>query len=110
MFSIRALLASCCLIAPVTAQACDTALLLSIDVSNSVDVAEYRLQVDGMAAALEDPEIVEAMVRGDVAIAVMQWSGEDKQRISIPWRQIRTTFDAQPCTTNTRNGKGFHSV
>ncbi|MGY9033242.1 MAG: DUF1194 domain-containing protein, partial [Rhodobacterales bacterium] len=27
--------------------ACDTALILTIDVSNSVDPGEYRLQIDG---------------------------------------------------------------
>ena len=33
------------------AWACDTALMLTIDVSNSIDVAEYKLQTDGMANA-----------------------------------------------------------
>jgi Ca-activated chloride channel family protein len=37
--------------------ACGTALILTIDVSNSVDPGEYRLQIDGLAAALSDPEI-----------------------------------------------------
>ncbi|WP_394177722.1 DUF1194 domain-containing protein [Yoonia maritima] len=74
--------------------ACDTALVLSIDVSNSIDVAEYRLQTDGMADALRDPKIVAAMVEGEVAIAVMQWSGSDKQQLSIPWTTIRTSLDA----------------
>ncbi|MCK0121471.1 DUF1194 domain-containing protein [Loktanella sp. F6476L] len=82
--------------------ACDTALVLSIDVSNSVDVAEYRLQVDGMADALLDPEIVDAMVAGDVAIAVMQWSGAERQELSIPWRQIRTKFDAERLSADAR--------
>ena len=74
--------------------ACDTALILAIDVSNSVDLGEYRLQVDGLADALVDPEIVEAMVRGQVAIAIMQWSGEDRQVLTTAWVQIRTADDA----------------
>lgn len=88
--------------APLQAAACDTALLLSIDVSNSVDVAEYRLQIDGLADALRDPEIAEAMVRGNVAVAVMQWSGEDKQTVSLPWRQIKTTFEAESFSREAR--------
>ena len=76
------------------AQACDTALVLTIDVSNSVDPGEYRLQVDGLTAALRDPAIVDAMVRQDAAIAVVQWSGADKQELSIPWTRVRTSFDA----------------
>lgn len=76
------------------AAACDTALILAIDVSNSVDVGEYRLQVDGLADALVDPEIVAAMVHGQVAIAIMQWSGVDKQILTTDWMQIRTEADA----------------
>lgn len=84
------------------AQACDTALVLTIDVSNSVDPGEYRLQIDGLADALEDPEIVEAMVRGQVAISVVQWSGENWQDLSIPWRTIRTALDAQQLALDAR--------
>ncbi|MEJ6398840.1 DUF1194 domain-containing protein [Yoonia sp. 208BN28-4] len=97
----RILLATICAL-PFQASACDTALVLSIDVSNSIDPAEYRLQVDGMADALADPEIVDAMVSGDVAIAVMQWSGEDRQAVSIPWRQIRTSLDAEQLAFDAR--------
>ena len=82
--------------------ACDTALVLTIDVSNSVDPAEYRLQVDGLAAALQDPEIVEAMVRGSVAIAVVQWSGETRQELTIPWRTIRSALDARQLSEEAR--------
>lgn len=74
--------------------ACDSALMLAIDVSNSVDVDEYRLQVDGLADALVDPAIVEAMVKGQVAIAIMQWSGADRQVLTTDWVQIRTADDA----------------
>ena len=74
--------------------ACGTALILAIDVSNSVDTAEYRLQVDGMTAALRDVEIVEAMVRQEAAIAVVQWSGQDRQELTIPWTRAHTTLDA----------------
>jgi Ca-activated chloride channel family protein len=96
-------LAACFVLAiPNITFACDTALVLSIDVSNSVDPAEYRLQIDGMADALQDPEIIDAMVAGDVAIAVMQWSGEDRQDLSIPWRQIRTALDADRLSAEAR--------
>ena len=90
-----AALATYLAIAPVAAAACDTALVLTIDVSNSVDVAEYRLQVDGLADALQDPEIRDAMVAGGTKVAVVQWSGEDKQEITIPWTQVRTALDVE---------------
>ncbi|SLN14102.1 DUF1194 domain-containing protein [Pseudooctadecabacter jejudonensis] len=82
--------------------ACDTALLLTIDVSNSIDVAEYRLQTDGMADAVLDEEVSEALIQGQVAVAVMQWSGVDRQEISIPWRQIRTLADVQTFSADAR--------
>ena len=76
------------------AHACDTALILMIDVSNSIDVAEYRLQTDGLADALADPEVIEALVQGQVALTVVHWSGADKQAVMIPWTQVRAAQDA----------------
>lgn len=85
------------------AQACDTALLLTIDVSNSIDVGEYRLQTYGMADAILDTEVMETLVQGQVAIAVMQWSGVDRQEMSIPWTQIRHEGDARAFSTLARS-------
>ncbi|MDX8353523.1 DUF1194 domain-containing protein [Cognatiyoonia sp. IB215182] len=87
---------------PVVARACDTALVLTIDVSNSIDTAEYRLQTDGLADALEDPEIVDTMVSGGATITVVQWSGVDKQTVSIPWTRITTALDAQSLARQAR--------
>ncbi len=78
---------------PLHLAACDTALLLTIDVSNSVDQAEYRLQVDGLADALTDPNIVDALIRGQSAVAVVQWAGFDRQQLVLPWTRIRTALD-----------------
>ncbi|MFZ5963920.1 DUF1194 domain-containing protein [Thalassococcus sp. BH17M4-6] len=83
-------------------RACETALMLTMDVSNSVDPGEYRFQTDGLADALQDPEIVEILVRGDAMLSVMQWSGTDKQVMSIPWTRIRTTFDAERFANQAR--------
>ncbi len=81
------------LLACLTAQpalACETALVLSIDVSGSIDGGEYRLQTEGLAAALSDPEVAEALVRGQVALSVVQWSGLDQQAIVLPWQRMLT--------------------
>ena len=87
---------------PVFSRACDTALLLSIDVSNSIDVGEYRLQTDGLADALRDPEIIDALVQGQVALAVVQWSGLDRQELSIPWARMRNTIDVEVFSNRAR--------
>lgn len=70
------------------ARACDIALVLAMDVSGSVDHHEYRLQAEGLAQALRDPEVIAALLRGRVALAVMQWSGTGQQMLSIPWTRM----------------------
>jgi Ca-activated chloride channel family protein len=72
---------------------CETALLLSIDVSGSIDRGDYRLQTEGLAAALQDPEVAEALVKGQVAIAVVQWSGIDQQALVLPWHRMLADRD-----------------
>lgn len=79
------------LLACLTAQpalACETALLLSIDVSGSIDAGDYRLQTEGLAFALADPEVAEALVKGQVALAVVQWSGTAEQALVLPWQRM----------------------
>ncbi len=75
------------------ASACDTALLLAVDVSNSIDAGEYDIQTEGMAAALRDGVVRDAMVIGGNAIAVMQWSGTGMQEMSVDWRRITSYAD-----------------
>ena len=75
------------------ALACETALLLSIDVSGSIDTGDYRLQTEGLAFALADPEVAEALVQGQVALAVVQWSGIDQQALVLPWQRMLSAPD-----------------
>ncbi len=82
----RALCVLCLTALP--ALSCDTALILSIDVSGSIDSGDYRLQTEGLASALADPEVAEALVRGQVALAVVQWSGAAQQALVLPWQRM----------------------
>ena len=45
----------------------DTALIVSVDVSNSVDAERYKLQMEGIAQALEDPQVIDAIISGPKA-------------------------------------------
>ena len=84
------------LLAWLTAQpalSCETALLLSIDVSGSIDRGDYRLQTEGLAFALADPEVAEALVKGQVALAVVQWSGSAEQALVLPWQRMLADAD-----------------
>ncbi len=75
------------------ARACETALVLAIDVSNSIDNFEYSIQAEGLAEALRDPLVLESLVAGQVAVTVVQWSGPNNQQISIPWRRMQSDAD-----------------
>jgi len=86
---LRALVLGLCLAAG-PAGACETALVLSIDVSGSIDKGDYRLQAEGLAAALTDPTVADALVEGQVALAVVHWSGVDQQALVLPWQRMLT--------------------
>ncbi len=83
---LRALALCFCLSQP--AAACETALVLAIDISGSIDEGEFALQTEGLALALEDPAVADAMVQGQVALTVIQWSGMGRQAIVIDWQRM----------------------
>ena len=66
---------------------CRLALALAMDVSRSVDTADYLIQTEGLALALEDIEVQAALFspEGEVAVTVYQWSGMWHQEIVAPW-------------------------
>ncbi|MDO9525987.1 MAG: DUF1194 domain-containing protein [Gemmobacter sp.] len=98
---IRVLLLALALVPrPVTA--CEVALMLAMDVSGSVDPAEYRLQVDGLALALADPSVRDVLVQGQVALSVMQWSGVGSQAVVLPWQRMLSADQVDRFAAATR--------
>lgn len=75
-------------LAAAPASACETALVLAVDVSGSIDRGEYALQQQGIAEALRDPEVAETLVAGQVALTVVHWSGAGQQAVVLPWRRM----------------------
>lgn len=76
----------------------DLNLVLAIDCSYSVDNREFALQVNGMAEAFRDPEIVQAIAagpRGSIAVSVVQWSDAAHQQVALPWSIIASPSDAE---------------
>ncbi len=66
-------------------------MALGLDVSASVDTAEYRLQLDGLAAALRAPQLQRQILRdahAPVWIVAFEWAGSDHQRVLIDWRPL----------------------
>ncbi|MDA7426349.1 DUF1194 domain-containing protein [Thalassococcus lentus] len=66
---------------------CRLALLLALDVSSSVDDAEYALQKNGLADALLDDDIQRALLEqgGTVSLAVYEWSGRRQSVVVQDW-------------------------
>jgi hypothetical protein len=76
--------------------ACRLALALALDASASVDARDYSLQRDGLAAALAAPDIRHAILqggRGNVTLAVYEWSGRFRQRLHLDWTPLRSHAD-----------------
>ncbi|MCB1390917.1 MAG: DUF1194 domain-containing protein [Rhodobacteraceae bacterium] len=82
------LILSLSLVAAPVARACSIALVLAVDVSGSVDEYEYQLQVQGIANALRDDDVRAALLHGQVALALVQWSGAMEQTVSIPFTRM----------------------
>ncbi len=75
---------------------CRQALILALDVSGSVDGREYRLQTDGLARALQDPDVVEALLQfpdAPVSLAVFEWSSSKYQQLILDWTLIEGPGD-----------------
>jgi uncharacterized protein DUF1194 len=75
---------------PANAQTADVDLeiVLAVDASGSVDGQEFRLQLDGTAAALRDPLVQAAIVSGPygrVAVSLMVWSDSAFPRFATEW-------------------------
>ncbi|MDK3073389.1 DUF1194 domain-containing protein [Sedimentitalea sp. JM2-8] len=84
----RSLLLAIVLTFPFPGRACDLALVLAVDVSGSVDAEEYGIQMQGLAAALRDGVIAEALVQARAEILLLQWTGSSRQEITVPWTRI----------------------
>lgn len=86
------LLASLLLLAPAPAAAfCKVALALGLDISSSVNDDEYRLQIDGLAHALESKEVVEAILSPEgayISATVYEWSGYVQQDVLLGWTRL----------------------
>lgn len=67
--------------------------MLAVDVSGSVDPHEYRIQMEGLAAGLRDRHVAAALAGGQSKVALMQWTGTNRQRVVIGWTTIRDDTD-----------------
>lgn len=89
--ALAALTGACLAVVPVRAEAvpCRLALVLALDVSASIDDAEYEFLRSGTARALVSPEVRAAIkTLGGVHVTVFEWSGREQQRVIERWRAL----------------------
>src|ERR1700686_1899729 len=86
------------------AQAAAVALVLAIDVSESVSSERYILQHDGIARAFETPQLIDAIaaVPGGIEALVLEWSDPDKIAITVGWSRIATRTGAAAFAASVR--------
>lgn len=70
------------------AEKVDLELVLAVDVSDSIDADEARLQRDGYVAAFRHADVVKAIEsgrHGRVAVAYFEWAGTGHTRVVADW-------------------------
>src|SRR5215468_6575219 len=80
------------------AEEVDLLLVLSSDVSRSVDAPKFKLQRDGYAASIVNPRVLQAIrsgALGKIAVSFVEWSGVGAQKIDIDWTVVRDEASAK---------------
>jgi Protein of unknown function (DUF1194) len=80
------------------AEEVDLLLVLSSDVSRSVDAPKFKLQRDGYASAIINPRVIQAIrsgALGKIGVSFVEWSGVGAQKIVIDWTVIRDEATAK---------------
>jgi len=74
----------------VSARAASVALVLAVDVSESVSTERYILQHDGIARAFETPRLIDAITAapGGIEVLVLEWSDPDKIAVTVGWTRV----------------------
>src|SRR3954451_18588309 len=89
---MRLALVACLIVAFLVtpARAASVALVLAVDVSESVSAERYALQHEGIARAFETPQLIDAIAAapGGIEALVLEWSDPDKIAVTVGWTRI----------------------
>ena len=105
------------LTAPARAESVDLELVFAADGSGSIDDAELRLQRQGWADALTNPDVLNGIKDGPagaIAVAFMEWGGPSSQVLIVDWHVIRDAASAKVFADKLigapRGAYGFNSI
>ena len=79
------------------AEPVDLLLVLAADVSRSVTEAKFRLQREGAAAAISDPEVLKALTSGPnrrIAVCFVEWATTGMQNVVVDWTVVEDDASA----------------
>jgi hypothetical protein len=91
--------------APARASSVDLALVLAVDVSESIDSEEYELQHEGIARAFESAPLIAAIAggaNGAIDALVLEWSDRDKQVVTVDWTHVSDKASAAAFAAKVR--------
>ena len=91
-----------------SAVAVDLALVLAVDCSSSVDEGDFRMQMDGIAAALRNPPLLDAIAAGNfrrIAVTLLQWSSWQSQEVTVEWRVVGERAELEAFAQETEKAK-----
>ena len=98
-------------------QAVDTALVLAVDASGSIDGEEFAFQKEGIAAAVTDPRVLEAMrsgPHGRIALAYVEWGGPGTARTVVAWHVVSDAASAEDFAVSVvaarRSGQSYNAI
>lgn len=100
---LRSLVFASACVSAHSASACALALVLAMDGSASVDAREHQLQLNGLANALSDPDVVQAIEAvGGIYVSSFEWSGRHKQVQQLDWQFLSDAASAQEAASILR--------
>ena len=75
----------------------DIALVLAVDISNSMDPDEQTLQREGFVEAFRSPlvhQVIRSGVLGRIAVTYVEWAASNNQHVVVPWTEMEGAEDA----------------
>ena len=87
-------------------KAAGTSLVIATDVSRSINDEEADIQREGMAEAFQSPEVIKAIesgALGRIAVAMLDWSSPEFNRVVLDWTIIDGKQSAEAFANQVRN-------
>ncbi len=70
----------------------DLELVLAVDTSSSINDFEFRIQIEGYAAAFRYPDVhneIDSAGDNGIAVSLLQWAGDGNPVVAVDWMLLR---------------------